>query len=293
MPIAIAVHGGAGSAAPDDSADAYQSGCLAAARAGYAVLTRGGSALDAVEVAAVALEDDPLFNAGTGSALNADGEVEMDASIMEGAALDAGAVAAVRAVRNPIRLARLVMQRTPHVLFAGAGAERLARELGLPPCDPASLVTPRARAAWQRARTALPPPSHGTIGAVALDRAGHLAAATSTGGTRMKRAGRVGDSPLIGAGTYADDLSGACSCTGHGEAIIKVVLAKRACDLLRSGLSPAEAAPRGVLELSRVRGDGGLILVDRAGRVGVAFNSARMSRASIDAAGRELTGFCP
>lgn len=291
-PIALVVHGGAGPGAPDDVPSEREEGALRAARAGYAILRAGGSAIEAVTVAASLLEDDPQFNAGTGGALNADGEVELDASLMDGATLSAGAVAAVRTVRNPIQLARQVMEQTPHVLFAGPGAERLARELGLPAVDPATLVTSRARTSFERWRASTAAPSgHGTIGAVALDARGHLAAATSTGGTTGKRPGRVGDSPLIGAGTYADDLTGGVSCTGHGESILKVVLAKHVCDLLGTGLDAQTAAERGLSAMDRVRGEGGLICLDRQGRIGHAFNSQRMTRAGIDAQGREFAGF--
>jgi L-asparaginase / beta-aspartyl-peptidase len=255
------------------------------------VLRAGGSALAAVEKAVVALEDDPQFNAGIGSCLNADGEVEMDASIMSGADLRAGAVALVREVQNPIRLARAVMERTPHVFLAGDGARRLAEEAGLPLVEPRSLVTERMLARWREARHHSLSPEGGTVGAVALDGDGHLAAATSTGGTLMKRAGRIGDSPLIGCGTYADDRCGAASATGHGEAIIRVLLTRVVCERLLERAEPGEAARAGVAELARIRGEGGVILVDKQGRIGAAFNTARMSRAWVDGSGSEGTGF--
>lgn len=289
MSFAILVHGGAGPAASDDVAEQYGERCLAAARRGHALLREGRPALDVVEAAAVALEDDPLFNAGTGSCLNADGEVEMDASIMDGASLSVGAVAAVRAVRNPVLLARAVMERTSHVLLAGDGAEQLARELGVPACDPKSLITEGALRAFRLAKEQ----GHGTIGAVAVDAHGHVAAATSTGGVRLKRRGRVGDSPVPGAGIYADDLGGAVSCTGQGEAILRVVLAKKCSDLLSQGLSPQEAARRALAELERVGGTGGLIAVDRHGTLAWAHNTQRMTRAWIDARGAEGWGFWP
>src|SRR5262249_34397024 len=228
MPISILVHGGAGdSAHPDDSPEDAMRGCLAAARAGYEVLRRGGSSLDAVVAAAVVLVADPNFNAGTGSALNADGEVENDASVMEGQRLGAGAVASIRGVKNPIRLARLVMEKTPHVLLACEGAIRFAKDNGVALVDPKSMVTPRVLQKWRSGNHEL-----GTIGTVAIDANGNVAAATSTGGTMGKMPGRVGDSPLIGSGTYADNLTGAGSATGMGEAIIKVVLTKFAVDRL-------------------------------------------------------------
>ncbi|MHB8877539.1 MAG: isoaspartyl peptidase/L-asparaginase family protein, partial [Myxococcaceae bacterium] len=284
MPIALFVHGGAGPAAADDRADDCAQGCLAAARVGYAVLARGGRALDAVEAAVAALEDDPRFNAGVGSALNSDGEVEMDASLMDGETLAAGAVTLVRTFKNPVRLARAVLEHTPHVLLGGEGAARLGRELGFAEVDPAGLVTSRARDRLSQHRGQ---PGGGTVGAVAVDAKGHVAAATSTGGMTGKRPGRIGDTPLIGCGTYADDLSGAASATGVGEAIIKTVLAKRACDELRGGATPDEAAQRAVSGLERAGGYGGLIVVDRTGRLGFALTTGRMGRASIDARGLE------
>jgi len=287
MPISILVHGGAGdSAHPDDSPEDAMRGCLAAARAGYETLRRGGSAIDAVVAAAVVLEDDPTFNAGTGSALNADGEVENDASVMEGERLGAGAVASIRGVKNPIRLARLVMERTSHVLLACEGAIRFAKENGVALVDPKSMVTPRVLQKWRSGNHEL-----GTIGAVAIDGNGNVAAATSTGGTMGKMPGRVGDSPLIGSGTYADNLAGAASATGTGESIIKVVLTKFAVDRLRAGEDSTSAAQHSVQQLERVQGRGGVILVDRSGRLGFAFNTTRMARAWIDSAGQEGSGF--
>lgn len=292
MPISIGVHGGAGPRVEGDVGAVFGEGCLEAARLGYAILQAGGSAVDAVEAAAVAMEDAPLFNAGTGGALNADGEVELDAALMSGERLSAGGVAAVRRVRHPVQLARWVMERTSHLLLVGEGAEAFAVEQGLVLIDPTTLITARQRQRWEKARAAqVAPTTGGTIGVVACDQHGHVAAATSTGGTVLKRRGRVGDSPLIGAGTYADDLGGAVSCTGQGEAIIKVVLAKYASDLLATGREPMAVASDALKELDRVGGDGGLILVDREGRLGWAFNSQRMSRAWIDAQGQEGWGF--
>ena len=290
MPIAIIVHGGAGRAWPDDSAEDARAGCLRAARAGHALLKDGGSALDAVEAAVVALEDDPRFNAGIGSCLNAEGEIEMDASIMSGADLRVGAVALVRDVRNPVRLARAVMERTPHAFLAGDGARRLAVEVGLPLVAPGALVTARALQHWQEAR-GLASAEGGTVGAAALDAQGHVAAATSTGGMLMKRLGRIGDSPLPGCGTYADDSAGAASATGHGEAILRVLLTHVVCERLRAGSGPEAAAAAGLAELGRVQGRGGVIVVNRRGQVGAAFNSERMSRAWVDADGREGSAY--
>ncbi len=293
MPISILVHGGAGAIAPDDEPPACRSGCLAAARAGYAVLKRGGSALDAVEAAVVALEDDPTFNSGTGSCLNVEGDVEMDASIMSGQTLSAGAVAAIQAVKNPIRVARLVAERSPHVLFAGEGARRFAREQAIPSCAPAELVTDRSLTRWRNEKELGWPRKPGTVGAVAIDVRGHVAAGTSTGGISGKLVGRIGDSPLIGSGTYADDHLGAASCTGAGEAIIKIVMAKHACDRMGQGDDAMAAAKSAIAQLDRVQGEGGIIVLDPKGRLGWAFNAARMSRAGIGADGLEFDGFEP
>ena len=291
MPTAILVHGGAGAIFPDDRAHACARGCLEAARAGHRILAAGGSALDAAMAACVFLEDDPAFNAGTGSCLNADGDVEMDACLMDGATLRAGAVAAMRAVRNPITVARLVMERSPHVLLAGTGAERFARQHGVEAYPPALLVTERALTRWRKERDGSWESKPGTVGAVALDASGHVAAATSTGGISSKLPGRVGDSPLPGAGTYADDRAGAVSATGQGEAIIRVVLAKAVCDRIGAGLHPQQAAEEALAQLGRVRGEGGLIAVDRHGRLGIACNAARMSRGWVDAEGNEGCAF--
>lgn len=280
---AIIVHGGAGARAVGDQAEQLDAarlrGVRAAADAGLAVLRRGGRAIDAVEAAVRLLEDDPAFNAGTGSCLTAAGDVELDASIMEGATLACGAVAVVRDVKNAVELARRVMERSPHVLLAGSGASDFARSVGIPPHDNALLVTPAQRARWEAARGG-PASGTGTVGAVARDRAGHLAAATSTGGMLMKLPGRVGDTPLIGCGTYADDELAAVSCTGHGERIIQLALARHCADLVGEGRSAMEAAREAVRRLgARVRGEGGLIVVAPTGEPGFAHNTPGMSRA--------------
>jgi len=293
MPIAIAVHGGAGPAHPDDDPGRAREGCLAAARRGYEILRAGGSALDAVEAAAAVLEDDPQFNAGTGACLNADGVVEMDAAIMDGEALRAGAVALVRTAKNPIRLARAVMDRGPHVLVAGEGAERLLRAWDLETVAPSELVTERALRRWRAAQKRAPQiDSGGTIGAVAIDARGHVAAATSTGGMNNKLPGRIGDSPVPGAGTWADDLGGVASATGHGEMILRVGLTRAVCERLVAGVDPTQAAAEGLRLLQRVGGEAGVIVVDRQGRIGFAFNTQRMSRAWVDERG-EGSGFGP
>lgn len=278
----------------DDDEAAIREGCLAAARAGYAVLQRGGSAVDAVEAAVRLLEDDPLFNAGTGSCLNAEGDVEMDASIMDGETLAAGAVALVRGLRNPVSLARKVMLHTPHVFVAGDGAARIAREHGLELRSPAELITPKALARWHAARRKatgqIRSPEGGTVGAAARDGRGHVAAATSTGGMIGKIPGRIGDAPLIGCGTYADDRWGAASATGHGEAIIRVTLTKTVCERLAAGSPIQQAAEEAISMLDRVDGEAGVIAIDAAGNLGIAFNTQRLARAWVDAGGREGSG---
>jgi beta-aspartyl-peptidase (threonine type) len=266
---ALIVHGGA-SADPADGLDELRAGVGAAALAGWSVLAENGRALDAVEAAVRALEDHPRFNAGRGSVLTSTGTVEMDASIMEGDRLGCGAVAAVNRVANPVTLARRVLDDGRHVLLVGEGAHAFARATGLPECDPASLITDR-----QRVRLAAH--DHGTVGAVALDRHGTVAAATSTGGVVGKRPGRAGDSALIGCGTYADSTLGGVSCTGSGEAIIRVVLARRALDYLKEADDPDYAAKVAVdLLVEDGRGEGGLILIDWRGRIGYAHSTPLM-----------------
>lgn len=268
--MAILVHGGAGKYARDRAP--YEAGCRAAAERAWAVLTGGRSALDAVEAAVTTLEDDPLFNAGTGAVLNSEGGVELDAAIMDGSDLRAGACGAVVGVRNPVTLARRIMHDGRHVLLAGAGAERFARDAGVVLCDPVDLITPERRRQWAERSAGAP----GTVGAVALDVGGRLAAATSTGGLFDKLPGRVGDTPIIGAGTYAD-TRGAISCTGHGEAIMRTVLARRAGEWLASGYAPMQAAARAIAFMRAQTGsEAGVILVNRAGRFGYARNSAHM-----------------
>jgi beta-aspartyl-peptidase (threonine type) len=271
MQWAILVHGGAGDWLPEDEAAAL-AGVTAAVRAAAAILTAGGSALDAVVGAVVALEDDPLFNAGTGAALNRDGDVEMDACVMCGHDLGCGAVAGLRRVRNPVLVARRVMKHTRHVMLAGEGALRFAREEGFADYDP---LTPRARAAWQRKRT----PPAGTVGAVALDGHGRLAAATSTGGMTLKLPGRVGDSPVPGAGNYAHEAA-ACSATGHGELIMRVVGAKDLCDRVARGEHPQAATVALVRQMAAgIGADAGFILLSHAGELGVAHGTASMPHA--------------
>jgi beta-aspartyl-peptidase (threonine type) len=298
---ALIAHGGAGPRGPAAERPARRRGMLAAVECGAEVLRGGGSALDAVVATVTALEDNPLFNAGLGSLLTHDGTVEMDASVMvaqpnpppraqrfdspHGAparAIAAGAVAVVTRVRNPILLARAVMERTPHLMMAGPGAERFARRIGMRLCRSQDLITPRARERWlarrdlaSRAARASALRGHGTVGAVAIDARGLIAAATSTGGVPWKIAGRVGDSAIIGAGTWAD-RAGAASATGHGEAIIATSLCREAVAALERR-SPHEAASRMVTgALSPLGAQGGIIMVDRRGRIGFAHNAESM-----------------
>lgn len=275
--IALVVHGGAGSI-PPELKQACRNGVLTALDRGWNVLENGGSALDACEHSIIELENDPVFDAGVGSHLNRDGHIQMDAVLMDGVSLKSGAVVAVERIHNPIRLARLILDRSENMLLAGPGAELFARENGLGFCDPKELIIEREAQIWSEKSGKAA--NFGTVGAVALDAAGNLASGTSTGGTLYKYPGRVGDSALVGCGCYADNFSGAVSCTGHGESIMKVVLAKTASDFLVSGKSAQEAAAAAVALLGkRTTGRGGLIILDREGRVGASFSTPHMSYA--------------
>ena len=274
--IAIVVHGGAGGL-PRDGArhDRMRAGAAAAVEAGHAVLASGRTSVEAVEAAVVVLEDDPEFNAGRGAALTEYGRVELDASMMDGTSRAAGAVAAVRGVRNPIRAARAVLEEGRHALLVGAPATEFAATAGLDFESETWFVTERERLALTNAAE----PARGTVGAVARDAQGRLAAATSTGGVSGQRLGRVGDSPLIGAGTWADDATVAVSCTGHGESIIRSALAHEVDALLRHrGLGLEDACAIAIEGLGRWGQDGGLIAVSSHGEVAAKFNSAGMTR---------------
>jgi L-asparaginase / beta-aspartyl-peptidase len=293
MKNVIVVHGGAGAwdLSSERFAEAIEA-CAVAAAAGQAVLSGGGAALDAVETAVRILEDCPAVDAGRGSYLNAAGEIEMDALIMNGANLSLGAVGAVQRVQNPISLARRVMTDCEHTFLVGPGAEAFADSIGFPRCELSDLVVEselqafRVRQAETEARSgklAMPPGALGdTVGAVALDSHGNLAAATSTGGTRHKLPGRVGDSPLPGSGGYADNWTAAVSATGHGEHLMKVLISKRVCDFVSQGL-PAQKACEAAMHVleDRVNGVGGLISVDMRGRIGVAHNTLAMPHAYV------------
>ncbi|HEU0225540.1 MAG TPA: isoaspartyl peptidase/L-asparaginase [Steroidobacteraceae bacterium] len=297
--IAIAIHGGAGvisraSMTPDNER-AYRADLERALDAGYGVLEAGGSSLDAIVVAVKILEDSPYFNAGKGAVFSHAGVNELDAAIMDGATQKAGAVAGVRHIRNPIELARMVMERTPHVLLAGEGAEEFALEQGLTLVPGSYFHTERrwkqleeAQRSDRVANATEDTDYFGTVGAVARDRNGNLAAATSTGGMTNKRWGRIGDSPIIGAGTYADNATCAVSATGSGEYFIRAVVAHEICARVRlSGVSAAAAAKDVVHgRLKDIGGDGGVIVVDRDGVLSLEFNTEGMFRAARDARGR-------
>ncbi len=263
----IVVHGGAGTI-KDRSHNRRLDGVRAAAMQGWELLTGGASALQAVVSAVKAMEDNPLFNAGRGAVLNAEGQVQLDASIMEGATLRVGAVAAVQSVSNPIELAAKVLEDGRHVLLVSHGAERFARDVGVPVCEPAKLITASQHSKWMA--------RHGTVGCVALDGDGIIVAGTSTGGRFDALPGRVGDSALIGCGTYANRIGGV-SCTGIGEDIIRVVLARATVESLASGCGPFDAA-RQAIEAFQIstNSEAGLILVDAQGKVGYARNSTHM-----------------
>lgn len=312
-PWALAIHGGAGvisreSLTPDQEA-AYRAGLSRAAEAGAKILSAGGAALDAVEAAVRVLEDDPLFNAGRGAVFTAQGRIELDASIMDGSSLKAGAVAGVTLPRHPISLARAVMERSPHVMLIGAGADAFARAQGLDLAEPGWFATSRRWRALEDAlaRRGQPVPprpegldrhdpaealahdegKRGTVGAVACDAFGHVAAATSTGGVTGKQWGRAGDSPLIGAGTYASDAACAVSCTGAGEYFIRLTVARSIAALVELRGMDAQAAADRVIhgDLTRLGGDGGAIVVTPHGEVAWSFNTEGMYRARIAADG--------
>lgn len=306
MPIAIVVHGGAGDI-PSERRELAVAGCKEAALLGWRILQAGGTALDAVEVAVRLLEDNPNFNAGTGSCLTQDGNIEMDAGIMEGHTFRVGAVAGIELIKNPIVLARKVLE-SPHVLLISKGAHEFALEQGFPFCKFEDLLTERQYNSWKKPRgitdneprylrrevgsptleSASDEPGsstneteeeHGTVGAVAIDMTDNLAAATSTGGFLNKYPGRVGDSPLVGCGFYADE-NAAVSCTGYGEDFMRLLIARRAAEFVAGGSNAREAAQAAIALLSaKASGRGGLITVDRIGNVGFAWNSKNMARA--------------
>jgi beta-aspartyl-peptidase (threonine type) len=285
---ALAIHGGAGVIERGDltpeKETAYRAGLLAAMDAGSKVLRRGGSSLDAVEAAIRVLEDDPLFNAGRGAVFTADGRNELDASIMDGSTRKAGAVAGVTRTRNPISLARAVMEKSRHVMLAREGADQFSVEQGLEQVDPGYFRTEQRWQQlldWRRDNAKLLDPTHsrGTVGAVAIDVNGHVAAGTSTGGMTGKRWGRIGDSPVIGAGTYAVDGNCAVSATGSGEFFIRASAARQLCDRIAwRGDSVQVAASATIADIGAIGGDGGVIAMDGKGSIAFAMNSSGMYR---------------
>jgi len=303
MRPSLIVHGGAWDM-PDEAVDPCKQGCLDALGEGWKILASGGSALDAVEVAVISLENNPLYDAGFGSHLNAEGKVECDAIVMDGRTLRAGAVAGLHRVKNPIQLARAIYEKSPHMKLIAEGAEKFAKEKGIALCRPEELVSEAEWEAYLKCREDEHAAEHhrgheqGTVGAVALDQEGRLFAATSTGGTCCKLPGRVGDSPLIGCGCYADSAAGGVSCTGYGEAIMKIVMAKMAVDLLsqpENGASPTDHANRVAKTCmkhlaERGHGTGGLILLDKEGNPAFAFNTPRMAYGYVDQAGKFIVG---
>jgi beta-aspartyl-peptidase (threonine type) len=291
QPVLI-VHGGAW-AIPDDMIAGHLNGVRRALAAGWEILQQGGRAVDAIEAAVIVMEDDDTFDAGRGSFLTSDGRVQLDAMMMDGKTLRAGGVGCVERIQNPIVAARLVLDESPHVYLVAAGAERFAAEHGIKLIENSELVIDRERKRLAEAQSkvqagiadstfapAAPAQaaSHDTVGAVALDAEGNIAAATSTGGTLNKTPGRVGDSSLIGCGCYADNASAAVSCTGWGEPIMKLVLGKHACDRVASGEEPQSAAEQSLRYLKlRLDGHGGMILLDPRGRAGIAHTTKRMA----------------
>ena len=278
----ILVHGGAGDVQPAVLQE-HVEGCRVAAAEAARVLQGGGSALNAAQRAVEILEDDPHFNAGTGACLNAEGQIELDAAIMEGTLLRAGSVGALPPFQHPIAIARMILNEGGPVMLAGEGAERFALGRGFARAADDALITDRARERWELVRQGGGPDgwAGGTVGAVARDRHGTVVAATSTGGKINKAPGRIGDTPILGAGTYADDEAGACSNTGNGEAVMRLCLAKTACEWMRVGMHPVDAARAAVrMMLARTGGTGGIILVDRAGRLGFARTTRTMTWAA-------------
>jgi len=297
MKFGMVIHGGAGTIersemTPENEA-AHRAGLEQALKAGSDILQRGGSSLDAVEAAIRVLEDNPLFNAGKGAVFTHEGTNELDASIMDGRTLSAGAVAALKHIRNPISLARLVMEKSPHVMLVGEGAEAFAKTKGVEFVDQKYFYTDERWQSLQKEKakqSPAPTPEkdrHGTVGAVALDKSGNLAAGTSTGGTTNKQFGRIGDSPIIGAGTYANNRTCAVSCTGDGEYFIRSLVAYDVSALMEYKGMPVEKAAQTALDKAgKLGGTGGLIALDKDGNFTMPFNTSGMYRGQVDAAGK-------
>ncbi len=304
---AIAIHGGAGSlmtgSVSPEKEKAYHEKITEALQAGYSILGKDGSAVDAVEAAVRVLEDSPLFNAGKGSVFNNDGVNEMDAAIMNGKNLKAGAIAEVHTIRNPISCARAVMEKTKHVLLASAGAEKFAKECGLEIVDPSYFYDEDRHKQWVATKNndidyswsgeGIPDNTKkfGTVGAVALDSEGNIAAATSTGGVNNKKIGRIGDSPIIGAGTYANNKTCAVSCTGEGEYFIRNVVAYDISALMEyKGMTLDQATAEAIKKVALAGGEGGLVSIDNQGNISAPFNTSSMFRGWINTAGEKFTG---
>jgi beta-aspartyl-peptidase (threonine type) len=304
--IGLAIHGGAGTIAPSKMTPGIErdlrAGLQRALDAGHKILQDGGSSLDAVVASVRVMEDDALFNAGKGAVFTSAGTHEMDAAIMDGKTLKAGAVGALKRVKNPISLARAVMEDSPHVMFVGEGAELFARQVGVELVDEEYFYTEERWQALQRVQKAeaaarasgkefivSDQDRHGTIGAVALDRAGDLAAATSTGGNTNKRPGRLGDTPIIGAGTYANNQTCAMSATGDGEYFIRLVAGHEISALMEHCSMPLERAAQTVLaKITGLGGTGGLIAIDKNGNISLPFNTAGMYRGHVDLTGQPV-----
>ncbi|MEA5445678.1 isoaspartyl peptidase/L-asparaginase [Gammaproteobacteria bacterium AB-CW1] len=307
-PIGLAVHGGAGTmdrdAMSEEQEAEYHAALEAALEAGYTILDNGGDSLDAVQAAIRVLEDSPLFNAGRGSVFTSDERIEMDAAIMDGRTRNAGALTGVRTIRNPIDLARVIMDESPHVFFSGEGAETYGQEFGLATEDPEWFETEHRREALHRAQEREAEQGEefrsqrenvefnlGTVGAVALDRQGNVAAGTSTGGMTNKRFGRIGDVPIIGSGTYANNETGAFSATGHGEYIMRAVTLHDISSLMAYRDKSVEEAADHVVnsKLVEMGGNAGVIAIDAKGNITMPFNTSGMYRGSVDNEGRVHT----
>jgi len=295
--ISLVIHGGAWNI-PERTLEAHRNGCGRALHFGWELLSGGASAVETVEKVVQCLEDDGTFDAGSGSHLNEVGEIELDASIMHGKTLRCGAVGSVRRVKNPIVLARKIMDDSEHILLVGSGAEKFAADHGVPLCTMDELVSDRERDFWKKSQNLKQSSKEAfrtqqaasdTVGAVAMDRHGDICVGTSTGGTFKKHPGRVGDSPLIGCGSYADNTVGGVSTTGWGEAMIKVVMAKTVIDILdHNGGDPQAAAEKGIeLLRKKVDGNGGVIVLNKFGKIGIAFNTPRMARAYMNSEMRD------
>ena len=295
MRFGMVIHGGAGtierSEMTAENEKAHRAGLERALKAGYDILERGGSSLDAVEAAIHVLEDDPLFNAGKGAVFTHEGTNELDAAIMDGRTLKAGAVAGLQHIRNPISLARLVMEKSPHVMLDGKGAEDFAQKMGVTLVDQKYFYTDERWRALQKLKASPTPSSdqdrHGTVGAVALDKSGNLAAGTSTGGMTNKQFGRVGDSPIIGAGTYANNRTCAVSCTGDGEYFIRSLVAHDVSAMMDYKEMPVQTAAQAAIDkVGKLGGTGGLIALDKDGNFALPFNTSGMYRGRVDAEGK-------